>query len=69
MAIMIKVLYGDVVLVSTRGRRSLFIFLIDIYLQSLPGCLLILFFFFFLIIRLFDGDRTGEWQRESGNYF
>lgn len=37
-------LYGDVVLVSTRGRRSLFIFLIDIYLQSLPGCLLILFF-------------------------
>lgn len=46
MAIMIKVLYGDVVLVSTRGRRSLFIFLIDIYLQSLPGCLLILFFFF-----------------------
>lgn len=42
---MIKVLYGDVVLVSTRGRRSLFIFLIDIYLQSLPGCLLILFFF------------------------
>lgn len=54
MAIMIKVLYGDVVLVSTRGRRSLFIFLIDIlavppwlspypffFSSLLSGCLMV----------------------------